>query len=425
MSSPAIQVEDLSKQYRIGELQRYKALRDTLTDTVTAPLRGLKSLLNNGHLNSRSQRSTIWALKDVSFSVEPGEVVGVVGRNGAGKTTLLRLLSRITEPTNGQATIRGRLGSLLEVGTGFHPELSGRENIYLNGAILGMRKAEIERKFDEIVAFSEVEKFLDTPIKHYSSGMYIRLAFSVAAHLETEILLIDEVLAVGDAAFQKKCLGKMEDVSKQGRTILFVSHNLAAVQSLCKKSILVQGGRLVQYGETSQVLDQYLNDQMNAEVVPLNERVDRMGDGTVRATAIHIDSTEPDRIIRSGSRLRVRIHYRSDTPVMYPRFLVGIYDLTNRGVFLLNSDAVGKLPDTLPPSGVVECVTEPINLTAGRCFANLALFKSTTQTDYIQHAAYFDVEAEDLYGSGKIPPRDWVLCILGHQWSLNGDLSEQ
>ena len=425
MSAPAIQVEDLSKQYRIGELQRYKALRDTLTDTVTAPLRGLKSLLSNGHLNPRSQRSTIWALKDVSFSVEPGEVVGIVGRNGAGKTTLLRLLSRITEPTNGQATIRGRLGSLLEVGTGFHPELSGRENIYLNGAILGMRKAEIERKFDEIVAFSEVERFLDTPIKHYSSGMYIRLAFSVAAHLETEILLIDEVLAVGDAAFQKKCLGKMEDVSKQGRTILFVSHNLAAVQSLCKKSILVQGGRLVQYGETSQVLDQYLNDQMNAEVVPLSERLDRKGDGTVRATAIHIDSTEPDRIIRSGSRLRVRIHYQSDTPVMYPRFLVGIYDLTNRGVLLLNSDAVGKLPDTLPPNGVVECVTEPINLTAGRCFANLALFKSTTQTDYIQHAAYFDVEAEDLYGSGKIPPRDWVLCILGHQWSLNGDSSEQ
>ena len=215
--------------------------------------------------------------------MEPGEVVGIVGRNGAGKTTLLRLLSRITEPTNGQATIRGRLGSLLEVGTGFHPELSGRENIYLNGAILGMRKAEIDRKFDEIVAFSEVEKFLDTPIKHYSSGMYIRLAFSVAAHLETEILLIDEVLAVGDAAFQKKCLGKMEDVSKQGRTILFVSHNLAAVQSLCKKSILVQGGRLVQYGETSQVLDQYLNDQMNAEVVPLSERLDRTGDGTVQS----------------------------------------------------------------------------------------------------------------------------------------------
>jgi lipopolysaccharide transport system ATP-binding protein len=417
MGTAAIEVESLGKEYRIGELQRYKALRDTLTETATAPFRALGSLFNRHRNGGRRQTSTIWALKDVSFSVNPGDVVGIIGRNGAGKTTLLRLLSRITEPTTGQATIRGRLGSLLEVGTGFHPELSGRENIYLNGAILGMRKSEIDRKFDEIVAFSEVEKFLDTPIKHYSSGMYIRLAFAVAAHLETEILLIDEVLAVGDASFQKKCLGKMQDVSKQGRTILFVSHNLAAVESLCPKSLLVHGGRLLDYGETPRIINQYLQEQTKAEVVPLDQRLDRAGDGTVRATSIRIESTDADRIIRSGSRLSVRIHYRSDIPLVHPKFLVGIYDLTNRGVFLLNSDAVGGLPDLLPAEGFVSCLTDPINLTAGRCFANLAVFKGSTQTDYIQQAAYFDVEAEDLYGSGKIPPRDWVLCILKHTWS--------
>jgi lipopolysaccharide transport system ATP-binding protein len=244
MPDIAIRVQNLGKLYRIGEAGhgafRYKSLRDVLSN----PFRR----------RSSPNSETIWALKDVSFEVKPGEVVGIIGRNGAGKSTLLKILSRITEPTEGFVEIRGRVGSLLEVGTGFHPELTGRENIYLNGAILGMKKAEIAKKFDEIVAFAEVEKFIDTPVKHYSSGMYVRLAFAVAAHLEPEILLVDEVLAVGDAAFQKKCLGKMGDVAKQGRTVLFVSHNMRAIEALCSRAALLDCGRIVIDDRPSEVV---------------------------------------------------------------------------------------------------------------------------------------------------------------------------
>ncbi|HEX8776459.1 MAG TPA: ABC transporter ATP-binding protein [Pyrinomonadaceae bacterium] len=240
----AIQVESLGKRYRIGAKQEpYGTLRDTLARTATAPYRALRSTLRRrGNREAVSGSNEIWALKGVSFEVRRGEAVGVIGRNGAGKSTLLKTLSRITEPTTGYADINGRVGSLLEVGTGFHPELTGRENIFLNGAILGMKRAEILRKFDEIVSFAEVEKFIDTPIKYYSSGMYLRLAFSVAAHLEPEILLVDEVLAVGDMAFQKKCMGKMEDVTAEGRTVLFVSHNLGAIKELCRTSVVLKDG---------------------------------------------------------------------------------------------------------------------------------------------------------------------------------------
>jgi len=254
MSDVAIRVENLSKQYRIGAPQaRYKTLRESLVDMTAAPARRLRRL---GQPSPENE--TIWALKDVSFDVKKGEVLGIIGRNGAGKTTLLRILCRITEPTDGYAEIKGRVGSLLEVGTGFHPELTGRENIYLNGAILGMKRAEIDQRFDEIVAFSEIEKFLDTPVKRYSSGMYVRLAFAVAAHLEPEILLVDEVLAVGDAAFQKKCLGKMEGVAIEGRTVLFVSHNMAAVSQLCSRAVLIDCGRVKDVGSVDRVVRRYL-----------------------------------------------------------------------------------------------------------------------------------------------------------------------
>jgi ABC-type polysaccharide/polyol phosphate transport system ATPase subunit len=255
MNDVAIKIENLGKRYTIGARQeKYHTLRDTLTEFFTHPFRRHRRGLHGG---LRSQSEDFWALKDVSLEIKSGEVVGIIGRNGAGKTTLLKILSRITEPTVGRAEIRGRVGSLLEVGTGFHAELTGRENIYLNGAILGMKKAEIERKFDDIVAFSEVEKFLDTPVKRYSSGMYVRLAFGVAANLEPDILLVDEVLAVGDAAFQKKCLGKMGEVSKEGRTVLFVSHNMGAVRSLCQKAILLEGGTVVASGEVEATIEEY------------------------------------------------------------------------------------------------------------------------------------------------------------------------
>lgn len=245
MSDTAIRVESLGKRYRIGKRQAsYGTLRESLTETLAAPF---KRLRGNGNLSSAPQHlasdDSIWALKDVSFDIKRGEVVGIIGRNGAGKSTLLKVLSRITEPTQGEVDIRGRVGSLLEVGTGFHPELTGRENIYLNGAILGMKKAEIENRFDEIVSFAEVDQFIDTPVKHYSTGMYLRLAFAVAAHLEPEILIVDEVLAVGDAQFQKKCLGKMSEAANGGRTVLFVSHNMTAVRTLCQRAIVLDDGR--------------------------------------------------------------------------------------------------------------------------------------------------------------------------------------
>lgn len=258
MSEIAIRVEGLGKQYRIGQRERYKALRDTLTDALYSPFRRLASLGRRSGDQLRLDEEYVWALKELSFEIKSGEVVGVIGRNGAGKSTLLKILSRITEPTEGFARIHGRVGSLLEVGTGFHPELTGRENIYLNGAILGMRRREIERKFDEIVSFAEVEKFIDTPVKHYSSGMYLRLAFAVAAHLEPEILLVDEVLAVGDAAFQKKCLGKMGDVAKEGRTVLFVSHNLGALANLCPRAILLVDGKNYKDGLSGEVIAEYI-----------------------------------------------------------------------------------------------------------------------------------------------------------------------
>ena len=254
MTDIAIQVENLSKKYRIGRAQeRHDTLRDTLMDAVRGPLDRLR-----GDGRRRQGEEEIWALKDVSFQVERGEVLGIIGPNGAGKSTLLKILSRITKPTEGQAVIDGRVGSLLEVGTGFHPELTGRENIYLNGAILGMTRAEIDRKFDEILAFSEVERFIDTPVKRYSSGMSVRLAFSVAAHLDPEILLIDEVLSVGDAAFQKKCLGRMGEVASEGRTVLFVSHNMVAVQNLCERVIWLDEGHIMEEGRPQEVVRDYL-----------------------------------------------------------------------------------------------------------------------------------------------------------------------
>ncbi|MGA3067186.1 MAG: polysaccharide ABC transporter ATP-binding protein [Tepidisphaeraceae bacterium] len=259
MSEPVIAVSGLSKTYRLGKGQgsfRYKSVRDALVNAAMAPLRRLMPGRNG---DDKNQTEKFWALKDVSFEVKQGEVLGLIGRNGAGKSTLLKILSRITEPSEGEVEMVGRVGSLLEVGTGFHPELTGRENIYLNGAILGMKRAEIGRKFDEIVAFSEIEKFLDTQVKFYSSGMYTRLAFAVAAHLEPEILLVDEVLAVGDAEFQKKCLGKMSDVARDGRTILFVSHNMRAVEQLCSSVVLLEGGRIKQRGQNvHEIISAYL-----------------------------------------------------------------------------------------------------------------------------------------------------------------------
>ncbi|MFY7797640.1 MAG: ABC transporter ATP-binding protein, partial [Dolichospermum sp.] len=282
MSDTVIRVENLGKKYIIGhqKQERYTTLRDVITDKV----KSIGSLINPQAKDENPAFEEFWALKDVSFDIKQGDRVGIIGRNGAGKSTLLKILSRITEPTKGSIKIKGRVASLLEVGTGFHPELTGRENIFLNGAILGMGKEEIKRKFDEIVAFAEVEKFLDTPVKRYSSGMYVRLAFAVAAHLEPEILIVDEVLAVGDAQFQKKCLGKMEDVSaKEGRTVLFVSHNMAAISSLCSKALVLRSG-FVEFpmGNVNDAINKYLMQVNQISKTNLSERKDRQGEGKIR-----------------------------------------------------------------------------------------------------------------------------------------------
>ena len=289
MSNIAIRVDGLSKKYKIGVArQRHDTLRDEITE-------GLKALFRSNGRNSsgRAHQSTdmIWALKDVSFELKKGEVLGIIGRNGAGKSTLLRVLSRITEPTEGRAEIHGRVGSLLEVGTGFHSELTGRENVYLNGAILGMKKAEIDRKFDDIVAFAEVDKFIDTPVKRYSSGMYVRLAFAVAAHLEPDILIIDEVLAVGDLNFQNKCIGKMGDVAREGRTVIFVSHNIGAVSNLCTSGMSLDQGRLTNRGEIGSIVNDYIKQSMSTNEVQ-TKQWSRHGTGEARVTMVRVlDST--------------------------------------------------------------------------------------------------------------------------------------
>lgn len=274
----AIVVEGIGKRYRIGQQLRYRALRDSITNVIYAPFRAASVLARRGPHAPRKQAEDLWALRDVSFTVEQGGVVGIIGRNGAGKSTLLKILTRITEPTEGVARIRGRVGSLLEIGTGFHPELTGRDNIFLNGAILGMRKSEIRRKFDEIVEFSGIERFMDTPVKRYSSGMYVRLAFAVAAHLEPDVLLVDEVLSVGDAAFQKKCLGKIGEVTQQGRTVLFVSHNMSAIRQLCPSCIWLDGGHVAAAGPSAEVIDKYLltvNQPMGSGETVFEDNTDR------------------------------------------------------------------------------------------------------------------------------------------------------
>jgi len=322
MNDIAIRVENLGKLYRIGQTVGYKTLRESLMWVATTPLRRLRSTSHDPSAMSH-QPNTIWALKDVSFEVKRGEAVGIIGRNGSGKTTLLKILSRITAPTEGYAEIHGRIGSLLEVGTGFHPELTGRENIYLNGAVIGMKKAEVERKFDEIVAFAEIEKFLDTPVKRYSSGMYVRLAFSVAAHLEPDILLVDEVLAVGDAQFQKKCLGKMGAEAQRGRTVLFVSHNMAAVQALCHTGIVLNSGRIDTVGPIGEAIHHYQDSLRRIETLSA-------GIQGVQVLAIGISTTSD------------ALHFRPDKPLIAEMDFYTEYYLRNCYLNFVIEDAEGR-----------------------------------------------------------------------------------
>ena len=330
MTQAIIRVEDVSKQYRIGaRREAYSTLRESITKSVRAPIERFRR-------NGLPTDATVWALNDVSFEVAPGEILGIIGRNGAGKSTLLKILSRITQPTHGRAELFGRIGSLLEVGTGFHPELTGRENIFLNGAILGMKRTEIARKFDEIVAFAEIDKFLDTPVKHYSSGMYMRLAFAVAAHLEPEILLVDEVLAIGDSSFQKKCLGKMGEVARTGRTVLFVSHNMSAIQSLCRRALWINNGKIVADAEVVAVVSEYLRSGLrysmesfweDVNTAPGNEKV------RLRRACVKADNESVTQGITIQTPFRLEFEYWNREPDVHLSLSLHLYNQQGNIVF--------------------------------------------------------------------------------------------
>ena len=424
MSDFMIRAEGLSKQYRIGAKQEhYRTLRDTLMEAIISPFQRMGKLVRGQATSAGQLNETIWALKGVSCEIKRGEVVGVIGRNGAGKSTLLKILSRVAEPTGGFAEVYGRLGSLLEVGTGFHPELTGRENIYLNGAILGMRKAEIQRKFDEIVAFAEVEKFLDTPVKHYSSGMYLRLAFAVAAHLEPEVLLVDEVLAVGDVEFQRKCLGKMGDVVKEGRTVLFVSHNMAAVLALCPRSILLNGGCITADGPTQEVVDQYIQTISRVADIPLAERLDEIGDQTLKFVAFELRDYDGRSIpcAYSGQDVVIALKYTSQRGRSLKD--VYIYLLINSSrfgepLFQLSTRITGSNFKELPSNGTILCKIPRLPLRPGKYYFSLFAKVGSQDTNWIPNAGTLEVEAGDFFGSGKLPLSDKGPFLVPHSWGI-------
>lgn len=379
---PIIEVEKLSKDYQIkGRKHSYLTLRDSMAAAIRAPSRFFS------RKNSPNER--FWALRDISFAVPPGGTIGIIGRNGAGKSTLLKILSRITEPTSGRVRLYGRVGSLLEVGTGFHPELTGRENIFLNGAIIGMKRAEINRKFDEIVAFSEIDKFVDTPVKHYSSGMYTRLAFSVAAHLEPEVLVIDEVLSVGDLAFQKKCFGKMSDVAGQGRTVLFVSHNMEAVRKICNQSILLDHGRIVSAGKTADVITKYMKEGVSGqsvyEIPPPSD--DQNPPGFAYKLVIEDGKGRPSASIPVGSAWQIRVYFEITRPTDH--FIIGIGLFTSMNAPLRTCWAE---PRNLEP-GKYEAVfrEESIILSTGNYFIAVGLSTLTRPFHYIENAGVLQI----------------------------------
>lgn len=411
MADTVIQVENLGKKYILGHQQeghsRYVALRDVITDGAKSVVRRLR---HPGKRRPNPNQEEFWALKDISFEVKQGEVVGIIGRNGAGKSTLLKILSRITEPTTGRIKLRGRVASLLEVGTGFHPELTGRENIFLNGAILGMSRAEINRKFDEIVEFAEVSRFLDTPVKRYSSGMYVRLAFAVAAHLEPEILVVDEVLAVGDAAFQKKCLGKMGDVAKQeGRTVLFVSHNMPTVQNLCPRAIYLKEGQFVQTGGSSDVIARYISDASEiTSRVALKDRKDRSGSGRIKIADFWIkdENGHCQETLQSGHDYTLVIGYEiCDRSYMFNDVVASIAMTDNREeiVFLVRTSFTNQNLKLDQSPGQIECKIKDLNIANGSYSAMLFLSNGEAEIlDCIPRATKVTVEGGDYFGTGSI-----------------------
>lgn len=407
MANTIIKVENLGKKYVIGEKQAYYSLRDSISNIFSG---------------KKKKNEEFWALKDINFEIKQGESVGIIGRNGAGKSTLLKILSRITPPTTGKITLHGRVASLLEVGTGFNQELTGRENIYLNGAILGMSRAEIKRKFDEIVAFSEVEKFLDMPVKHYSSGMYMRLAFAVAAHLESEILIVDEVLAVGDAQFQKKCLGKMNEVArKEGRTVLFVSHNMGAVKQLCSKSIFLKSGQVKMIGETSKVISKYLstNDQKVINIF-LSKQIAREGDGRIRITRIYFKNSDNEIVGSFSCGAEVNICFEFEVfDVSITEFNVGLNFIEPFAQCPIAYIATYfKRVKIFTNTNKFTIKIKNIPFTLGVYQFEIFIYDNDGQRfDEIQVMDALRIDAGDYYDTGLMPPINRGACLLDYEFT--------
>ncbi len=420
---PAIVVDKLSKEYTIGRRQAgYKTVRESLANALTRPWRKLRGALDGNSKSFDAHDDSFWALRDVSFEIQPGEVVGIIGRNGAGKSTLLKILSRITEPTSGCASIHGRIGSLLEVGTGFHPELTGRENIYLNGAILGMERQETRHRFDDIVDFAEIARFLDTPVKRYSSGMYVRLAFAVAAHLQPEVLLVDEVLAVGDLAFQKKCLGKMKDIGRGGRTIFFVSHNMGAIQHLCSRVLFLRNGFLKADGDPNTVIEQFVSETapLNAHTVQLWTHPNRRKGVKpfFKQLSMYVGNAQGT-VIPMGGGIRIKLEYASERDLVDLRVGLAVYDLY--GQRLVNFSPTHQCPATLTQAsraGFVECYIPHLNLVSGQYYVTVMSSDTHGEIDRIDGACTFHVVDADVFGTGKVPSRNHGIVYLPSSWSI-------
>ena len=425
MSDTVIKVENLSKQYRIGAHEGHKTFRETLVDAVKAPIQQLGKLFNPTSDLRPPISELIWALKDVSFEVKQGEVIGIIGRNGAGKSTLLKILSQITEPTEGRVELKGRIGSLLEIGTGFHPELTGHENVYLYGAILGMDRWEVTSKFDEIVAFAEIAKFIDTPVKRYSSGMYMRLAFAVAAHMETEILLVDEVLAVGDAAFQKKCLGKMGDVSKEGRTVLFVSHNMAAITQLCSKGMLIESGKIRAIGTADEVVRKCLAvSDTTQHKVDLSNDPPRRGTGEVIFQSVRLQNArhESCRDFSIGDRICIVFKIRVCGHYVNKKIKLAVELRSSDGLPICNMVDVDS---DFQIESLQERETLSVNITDVRLYPDTYFISlwagSITSTETFDHVV--DCLSFDIVDGGKLTsrflPRSAGILFMTPEWQLH------
>lgn len=420
MSDVAISVENLSRIYRLGlQEETQDTLAGNFFSWLKAPVKNFKRLQRLTRFDpDENSDDILWALRDVNFEVRRGEVVGIIGRNGAGKSTLLKILSRITEPTSGRVVINGRVGSLLEVGTGFHPELTGRENVYMNGTILGMTKVDIARKFDEIVEFSGVEKFLDTPVKRYSSGMQVRLAFSVAAHLNPEVLIIDEVLAVGDSEFQAKCLGKMESVSRtEGKTVLFVSHNMGAVRNLCSRAVLLRQGTKVYDGEVQATISGYMDYLTDGARDAFGNNPERSGDGRVRFTAARICTLGREKIsqVMAGEPAVFEFDYVNSGSLLSADVIVTLYNSSGVPVTHLSTRLFPERIK-LKKSGVVRCMIPNLPLPPGQYRVAAALQEGNVNCDHLPNAIVFDVSESSFFPNGRLPSSQYCTVLVNHRW---------